>query len=259
MRRIVITGGNSGMGKEAVIEFLKNGDKVVFTSRSTERSLEMLDELKEYVDNGSLHFCCCDSSKADDVKRLVDFVNERIGGCDVLVNSAAIFLGGEVHNMDEDDYDRIMDIDVKGVFLTCKYFLPAMLEQKYGNIINISSLCGIRGGYNCAIYCAAKAAVNNLTRSMGLDYATRGIRANAICPSATATKMFLTGSTQEVIDGFNNNNPTGRISRPEEIAKLILFLASDDSAFINAQCLSIDGGLSAWTGEIRQNKSEAAR
>ena len=136
--------------------------------------------------------------------------------------------------------------------LGCRFY-------RRGVIINISSLAGIAGNYNCPIYCAAKAAVNNLTRCIGLDYGTRGIRANAVCPSATATKMFMTGSTQEVIDSFINNNPAGRISTPDEIAKLIVFLASPDASFINAQCLSIDGGLSAWSGEPRQSKTEESR
>jgi meso-butanediol dehydrogenase/(S,S)-butanediol dehydrogenase/diacetyl reductase len=152
-----------------------------------------------------------------------------------------------------------MDIDVKGVFLTCKAFLPGMLARKDGCIVNISSLAGLRGNYNCGAYCAAKAAVNNLTRSMALDYGKQGVRANTVCPSATSTDMFLTGSTQEVLDAFDNQNPMGRISSPEEIARLILFLASDNATFINGQCISIDGGLSAWAGEPRQDKTEQRR
>ena len=98
--------------------------------------------------------------------------------------------------------------------------------------------------------------MNNLTRCMALDYGTRGIRANTVCPSATQTEMFLCGSTQEVIDAFYKQTPMGRISSPDEIAKLIVFLASDDASFINGQCIFIDGGLSAWCGEPRQDKTE---
>lgn len=259
MQRIVLTGGNSGMGRETVIAFLKNGDKVTFTSRSTKASQEMMEELSEYAGKGQLFFCQCDQSKSEDVQKLVAFVDEKMGGCDVLVNNAAIFIGGEVADVPEEAYDLQMAINVKGPFLMSKYFLPQMLERGCGNIINVSSLSGKRGGYNCAVYSASKAAVNNLTRCMALDYMARGVRSNAINPSATATKMFLTGSTQEVIDGFNNNNPAGRISKPEEIADLILFLASDQSKFINGQCISIDGGLSAWTAETKQNKTEVLK
>jgi meso-butanediol dehydrogenase/(S,S)-butanediol dehydrogenase/diacetyl reductase len=259
MKRVVVTGGNAGMGRETVRSFLEQGDRVVFTSRSTEKAQKVLEEHRDAVDRGDLFFCRCDSSKAAEVEDLAAFVNEKLGGCDVLVNCAAIFIGGLIHEMSEEDFSRVMDIDVKGVFLTCKAFLPGMLARKDGCIVNISSLAGLRGNYNCGAYCAAKAAVNNLTRSMALDYGKQGVRANTVCPSATSTDMFLTGSTQEVLDAFDNQNPMGRISSPEEIARLILFLASDNAAFINGQCISIDGGLSAWAGEPRQDKTEQRR
>lgn len=259
MKRVVVTGGSSGIGRATVELFLRQGDRVVFTSRSTEKAQALLEDNREAVQKGSLFFFQCDSSQSAQVKQLVDFTREKLGGCDVLINSAAIFIGGQVHETSEEDYDLLMDIDVKGVFLTCKYFLPQMLEQGCGCLINISSLAGIRGNYNAAIYCAAKAAVNNLTRSMAMDYGTRGIRANAVCPSATRTDMFLTGSTQEVIESFCRQNPMGRIGNPGEVAQLIAFLASDDAAYINGQCISVDGGLSAWSGEPRQDKTEQRR
>ncbi|MFF2853567.1 SDR family NAD(P)-dependent oxidoreductase [Peribacillus sp. NPDC058002] len=255
-KRVVVTGGNSGIGREAVQEFLKQGDKVIFTSRSTKLADEVLSDLKEYSVSGNLFFCECDSSRVEDVRKLVQFTNEKIGGCDVLVNSAAIFIGGNLHEVDEYDFDLQMNINVKGIFLTSKYFIPQMLERKSGSIINISSLAGKLGGYNCAIYSATKAAVNNLTRSMALDYAGNGVRVNAVCPSATATKMFMTGSSAEVIEAFQRNNPSGRIGKPKEIVDLIIFLASEKSSYITGQCISIDGGLSAWSAEVRQDKLE---
>lgn len=259
MKRIVVTGGNAGMGRETVRLFLEQGDKVVFTARSTEKARKVLESHKDAVERGDLYFCRCDSANAAEVSALADFVKEKLGGCDVLVNCAAIFIGGQVHEMSEADFSLVMDIDVKGVFLTSKAFLPGMLAQGSGCLLSVSSLGGVRGNYNCAAYCAAKAAVNNLTRAMALDYGRQGIRANTVCPSATATDMFLSGSTQTVIEAFYSQNPSGRISRPEEIAKLLVFLASDDAAFINGQCISIDGGLSAWAGEPRQDKTETRR
>lgn len=256
MKRIVVTGGNSGMGREAVQKFLEQGDKVVFTSRSSQLAEQMLRELHPYVEENALYFFQCDSSKSDEVKALVSFTHDKIGGCDVLVNSAGIFIGGEVHAASEEDFDLQMNVNVKGIFLTCKYFIPGMLEQKNGCIINVSSVCGIRGGYNCAGYSASKAAVNNLTRSMALDYMKNGIRVNAVCPSATETKMFMTGTTQEVLDIFTGGNPAGRIGTPGEVADLIQFLASDKASYINGSCITIDGGLTAWTGEGRQDKTE---
>lgn len=256
MKRVVVTGGNSGMGREAVRKFLEQGDKVVFTSRSTGLAEELLKDFNSYAENNALYFFRCDSSKSEDVQALVAFTKDKIGGCDVLVNSAGIFIGGEVHTASEEDFDLQMNVNVKGIFLASKFFLPEMIERKNGCIINVSSICGIRGGYNCAGYSASKAAVNNLTRSMALDYMRRGIRVNAVCPSATETKMFMTGTTQDVMDIFTGGNPSGRIGTPDEVADLIVFLASDKAAYINGACISIDGGLSAWTGEGRQDKTE---
>ena len=259
MKRVVVTGGNAGMGRECVRLFLEQGDRVVFTSRSTEKAQKVLQAHAGAAESGQLQFFRCDSSSAADVAQLEAFTCETLGGCDVLVNCAAIFIGGQVHEISEADYDLLMSIDVKGVFLTCRAFLPGMLAQKNGSIINISSLAGLRGNYNAAIYCAAKAAVNNLTRAMAMDYGKSGVRANCVCPSATGTEMFFGGSSQQVVDAFNNQNPMGRIGQPEEIAKLIRFLASDDAQYINGQCICIDGGLSAWAGEPRQDKSEERR
>jgi len=255
-KRIVVTGGNSGIGRQAVQKFLEQGDKVVFTSRTTDLAGKMLNELKAYEENGKLYFCQCDAGKLEDVLTLVAFTNDKIGGCDVLVNNAAVFIGGEVHEVPEDDFDLQMNINVKGVFMASKYFLPGMLERKSGCIINISSLAGKRGGYNMPVYCASKAAVNNLTRCMALDYMSKGIRVNAVCPSATKTKMFLTGTTQEVFDGFSNSNPSKRVGEPSEVADLIVFLASEKATYINGACISVDGGLAAWNGEWRQDKTK---
>jgi meso-butanediol dehydrogenase / (S,S)-butanediol dehydrogenase / diacetyl reductase len=255
-KRIVITGGNSGIGRQAVEKFLEQGDKVVFTSRTTDLAEKMLHELKVYTENGKLYFLQCDSGKLEDVLALVAFANDKIGGCDVLVNNAAIFIGGEVHEVPEDDFDAQMNVNVKGVFMTSKYFLPGMLERKSGKIINISSLAGKRGGYNMPVYCATKAAVNNLTRCMALDYMSKGITVNAVCPSATKTKMFMTGTSQRVFDAYSNGNPSKRIGEPSEVADLILFLASGKADYINGECISVDGGLHAWNGEWRQDKRE---
>lgn len=259
MRRIVVTGGNAGMGRKIVEKLLSQGDHVVFTARSCEKAQAVLRDNAEFAQNGALWFYQCDSSKSEQVQALAQFVERTMGGCDVLINCAAIFIGGMVHEVTEEDFDRIMDIDVKGVFLTCRAFLPQMLAQKNGCILNISSLAGIRGNYNAAAYCAAKAAVNNLTRCMALDYGKQGVRANTICPSATRTEMFLGGSTQEVIDAFNTQNPSGRIGEPDEIAELAAFLVSDAAKYINGQCISMDGGLSCWCGEPRQDKTEVRR
>ena len=179
-----------------------------------------------------------------------------MGKCDVLVNNAAICLNGMVHETSMEDFDYQFGINFRGVFHACKCFLPDMIEQRSGCIISIASDAGRGGSYNLAVYAATKAAVINLSQSMAIDYAQYGIRVNCICPTATASPMFLTDQTDDVMKLFIDNNPSGRLGEPSEIADAIVFLASDKAEFIRGQVLSVDGGLSAWCGEPRQHKGQ---
>ncbi len=251
-RNIVITGGSKGIGKAIVDAFLHEGDRVVFTARSDSDAQRVLEEKKEETAAGRLFFCKSDVSDEEDVKRLAQFTHKQLGTCDVLINNAAIFRGGNVHESGAEDFDAQFAVNVRGVFLTCKYFIPQMLEKKAGNIINIASLAGLNGGYNMAIYSATKAAVIGLTRSMAMDYSRFGVRVNGICPSATMTEMFLSGTAEPVVELYKNNNPSRRLGLPSEIADAAIFLASDKSSYMAGQMLSVDGGLSAWNGEACQ-------
>ncbi|MGD9290351.1 MAG: SDR family oxidoreductase, partial [Desulfobacterales bacterium] len=143
-----------------------------------------------------------------------------------------------------------------GIYLMCRHFLPQMLAKGKGAVINNSSVSGLRGEYNMAAYTATKGAVSNLTRSMALDYADQGIRVNCVCPSATRTPMFLTGSTDEIIEAFNAVFPPRRVGEPEEVANLIVFLASDEASFLNGLNVPVDGGLLSHSGQPRQMKEE---
>lgn len=253
-RRIVITGGSFGMGRATAEAFLKEGDKVLFTARRTEKAEEFLRDYQEYVDAGKLFFLQSDISRDEDVLHLAEYAKEVLGGCDVLVNNAAVALGGLVHETDMEVFDYQFNINFRGQFLACKCFLPGMLEQKSGCIINMASDAGIRGSYNLAVYAATKAAMISLTRSMALDYGADGIRVNCICPSATQTPMFLDGQREDIIQLFIENNPAGRLGKAEDIANTIVFLASDKADYIRGQIISVDGGLSAWCGEARQTR-----
>ena len=253
-KNIVVTGGSFGIGRATVEAFLAEGDRVIFTARNEEKANGFLMDAKDFVREGKLHFLKCDNGLEEDIKKLALYVHEKFGYCDVLVNNAAVYKGGMVHENTAEDFDFQFGINVRGVFLTCKYFLTKMIERRSGNIVNISSLAGLRGEYNMAIYAATKAALVSLTRSMGLDYARYGIRVNGICPSATATPMFLTGTIEEQLNIWKNNNPTGRIGEASDIAPVVVFLASDNASYINAQLISVDGGLSSWSGEPRQDR-----
>lgn len=251
-RNVVITGGSKGIGKAIIDAFLNEGDRVIFTARSESDAEKVLKEKKEEHASGRLFFLKSDVSKEDDVIELVDYSQKQIGACDILINNAAIFHGGNIHQNSMEEYDTLFAVNVRGVFLTCKYFIPQMLEKKAGNVINIASLAGLNGGYNMAIYSATKAAVIGMTRSMAMDYTRYGVRVNGICPSATMTEMFLNGNDEAVIELFKNNNPARRLGLPKEIADAAVFLASGKASYMSGQMLSVDGGLSAWNGEACQ-------
>lgn len=253
-KRVVVTGGSSGIGKASVEKFLKNGCLVVAASRSEVNGGSLLAELDAYVKSGKLFFLSCDVSREADVLKLVDFANEKIGGCDWLINVAGVFKGGMIHELSEEDWDASFDLNVKAVFFTSKHFIPQMLKRRYGSIVNVASVHGLLGAYNAPAYDASKAAVVNLTRAMALDYAAYGIRINAVCPGATATPMFMNGSTPEVIQAFENAIPAKRIAKPEEVAEAVVFMASDSASMILGASLVVDGGISANCGEPKQDK-----
>jgi meso-butanediol dehydrogenase / (S,S)-butanediol dehydrogenase / diacetyl reductase len=253
-KKVVVTGGSSGIGKATVEKLLSQGCKVIAVGRSAESGKILLDEYKSYAAEGKLHFFSCDVSKEHEVKSLVEFANEKIGGCDWLINVAGTFKGGMVHELDVQDWDACFDVNVKAVFFTSKHFLPQMMKRRYGSIVNVASIHGILGAYNASAYDASKGAVVNLSRAMALDYAAYGIRVNCVCPGATATPMFINGSTQEVIHAFENAIPAKRIAKPDEVANAIVFMASDQASMIVGAVLPVDGGLSANTGEPKQDK-----
>lgn len=250
MRNIVVTGGSQGIGKAITKAFLAEGDQVLFTSRHAEPAEKFMEEMQ----SDRLYYLNGDSSTDEGARALAEYAAKTMGGCDVLVNNAAVFIGGNVLSMSMADFDKLFSIDVRGVFLLCKNFLPGMIEKKSGNIINIASCAGLGGAYNMTAYSMAKAAIVSLTQNLALDYGRLGIRANGICPSATTTEMFYTGNPQEVVDLFVNNNPMGRLGKPEEIADAAVYLASDKASYVNGQLLSVDGGLSSWNGEAKQDR-----
>lgn len=255
-KTVVITGGTSGIGEATVKLFVQRGANVVFTGTNEAKGKRVSEEVKKLSVPGKALFFESDVSKEEDVKALVEFVNKEFGDCDVLCNNAGIFIGGAIHETDLESWERLMAVNVRGVYLASRYFLRQMLKNRCGVIINTSSVSGLAGEYNMAAYTATKGAVSNLTRSMALDYANQGIRVNAVCPGATRTPMFMTGSTEAVLTAFNKVSPPNRIGEPEEVAQVIVFLASDDASFLNGLNVPVDGGIMAHTGQPRQAKEE---
>jgi meso-butanediol dehydrogenase/(S,S)-butanediol dehydrogenase/diacetyl reductase len=250
---VVVTGGNSGMGKEAVKLFVEQGAIVIFTgSKADERSEALLAELA--AGPGKAVFKPFDVADESACQALAQYVEKEYGRIDVLCNNAGTFAGGMIHETDTETWDRLFAVNTSGVYYMCKHFIPMMRRQQKGAVVNTASVSGLLGEYNMAAYSATKGAVVNLTRSMALDYADEGIRINSVCPGATYTPMFMTGSTPEIIQSFEACFPPKRAGKPEEVAQAILFLASSKASFINGQNLPVEGGLSAHTGQPRQDK-----
>jgi meso-butanediol dehydrogenase/(S,S)-butanediol dehydrogenase/diacetyl reductase len=247
----VITGGTSGIGKATVLRFVEEGAKVVYCGRRSDKGLELQKEIEAAGYPGKALFFNCDVSNEDEVKAMADFVKSKFGNCEVLFNNAGIHQAGKLHETKPADWDRIMNIDLRGAYLVCYYFLPQMLEKKYGTIINMSSVSGLLGDTEMVAYNTAKGAITNMTRCMALDYATDGIRVNAVCPGITRSEIVENTftSVQGAEEKFKQAYPVHYIAEAVEIANAVVFLASRKCDFINGVNLPIDGGITAHTGQ----------
>ena len=188
----------------------------------------------------------CDVRSEADVKRLRDEVTARRGAPSLLVNVAGVFFEHRITELAVDDWDLILDTNLKGTFLTCKTFLPAMIAAGSGCIVNIASTAGIRGGHTRAAYCAAKAGVVNLTRSLALDHGGDGVRICCVCPGLIDTPMadWIT-SRPDALREFEEGVPARRIGTVEDIAGAVSFLASADASYAHGSVLVVDGGVTA--------------
>ena len=243
-RAALITGGNRGIGLATAKLFAKEGVQVMLLGR---------DQVKGEHEAGLIpnaKFIQGDVTRTEDCQRAVDESIKTFGGLDVLVNCAGIvYRNRTVEQTTEDEWDATFDVNVKGTFLMCKYAMPALRERK-GCIVNLSSYVGMVGFRGASAYAASKAAIINLTRSMALDHAREGVRVNAVCPGSVDTEMIHAawknfGDVEEAQRLWAEKHPLGRIAQPEEIARTILFLASDDASFITGTALAVDGGILA--------------
>jgi NAD(P)-dependent dehydrogenase (short-subunit alcohol dehydrogenase family) len=233
----LVTGGTSGIGKEIVKELLDKGCKVITCYHSNEEALE---ETKKEMNNENLLIVKCDVSNEDDVINMFNIVKERYGKLDYLVNNAGTFIDNFIKDFNTDDFKKVLDVNLIGKFMCTKYAYPLMNEG--GSIVNISSHLGIIPCEESPAYCAAAAAIINLTKATALEYADKKIRANSICPAFTLTPLSIRGWKPEEIEEKLKETPLGRLATPEDTAKLCLFLLSDDSSFITGENISINGG-----------------
>ncbi len=244
----IVTDGAAGIGKAICEVFAENGATVLVSDIDEENGVKTLGKVKEHSPNSL--FIKADVSKEKDMKNLIETAIEKFGKIDIMVNNAGIHHMGPITELTEDTIDRLMNVNVKGTIWGMKHSIPHMLKNKGGVIINLSSMSGVIGHPNVALYCATKGAILQLTKSVALEYATKGIRVNALCPGTIDTNIprNLAKNSENpdaVIQTFIDAEPMKRLGTPEEIAKGALFLASDDSSFMTGACLMIDGGFTA--------------
>lgn len=238
----VITGGASGIGEATSKLFAKEGAKVVIADYS-DAGQSLADEMT--AQGYSAMFIKVDVSKEDEIERMVAKTVSAYGKLDILFANAGIGDIAPAHELTLDQWQRMIDINLTGVFLSNKHAIKQMLSQKTGgSIINNASILGHVGQPNITSYTAAKGGVVNMTRSLGVTYAKEGIRVNAVCPGYIKTPL-LSSSPQEMLDHLQSLHPIGRLGEAEEIAKAVLFLASDDASFVVGANLLVDGGYTA--------------
>jgi NAD(P)-dependent dehydrogenase (short-subunit alcohol dehydrogenase family) len=241
----LITGGTSGIGEATALLLAKEGAKVSVTGRNPERGRAVAEKITNY--GGTAIFVQTDVRSAADCNRAVEQTLNAFKSLDILFNNAGVFYPHTVVECTEEEWDLQLDINLKGTFLVSKAVLPHMVKRRRGVIINNSSGWGLAGGDSAVAYCASKGGVVLLTKAMAIDHGPQGIRVNCICPGDVDTPMLpedarMRGLNWEDYLAGCAKRPLGRIGTPEEIAKAVLFLASDDSSFMTGAALVVDGG-----------------
>ena len=242
----LVTGGGSGIGRAAALACATEGAKVVIADILTEGSEETVEMIKK--SGGQALFFKTDVSRAEEVEALIKNAVGTYGRLDCAFNNAGIGGGASVtHRADEDHWDRLMNINLKGVWLCMKYEIPQMLEQGGGAIVNTSSVAGLVGMMRTPAYVATKHGVIGLTKTAALEYAAAGIRINAVCPGVIRTPLIdrNVATHPPLAEHYRNMHPMGRLGEPEEIAEAAVWLLSDAASFVTGHAMAVDGGLVA--------------
>jgi NAD(P)-dependent dehydrogenase (short-subunit alcohol dehydrogenase family) len=242
----IVTGSGSGIGRATAQLFSKEGAKVTVLDRDKAAGEETVALIR--AAGGDAAFSMADVSKASDLKKAVETTVERYGKLNVLVNNAAIQVLAKLVDTSEEDWDRVHSVNLKGVFLGCKFAIPAMLQAGGGAIVNMASVLGFVGDPDLAAYCAAKGGVIALTRVAALTYGPQGIRVNCICPGDVETPLVQDyfekdADSKALREMVYSKYALRRIAAPEEIAKAALFLASEESSFVTGSTMVVDGAL----------------
>lgn len=242
MKTAIVTGGSRGIGAAIAIALAKDGINVAFTyEKNSEKSQSIVKEIKK---NGGNAICYkVDQRNREEIHDFVETVGKKFGGIHILVNNAAIAQKKDFAEITDDDWEKIMNTNLRGPFIFCQNVLPYMVKTGWGRIINIGSIGGQWGGINQVHYAIAKAGLFNLTRSVAKIYSKNGITANSVSPGIVNTDMV-----NKELNIFSDietlkSIPLGRIASPEEIAHVVAFLASDNAGYITGQTINVNGGM----------------
>lgn len=250
----IVAGGALGIGRAAARKLAAEGASVVICSDREDQVERTVEELRG--EDLEVRGTRADVTSSADMRSLVDFAVDHYGGVDVLVNSAGVQRYGTVVETEEEVWDEVLDVNLKGIYLASRHAIPQMRKRGGGAIVNLSSVQAFASQRGVAAYTASKGAINALTRAMALDHAQENIRVNAVCPASVDTPMLRWSanlfkgdkSVEETLEEWGRMHPLGRVARAEEVAEVIAFLASPGSSFVTGGEYKVDGGMLAALG-----------
>lgn len=240
----LITGASSGIGRATAVKFAAEGSRVAVVARRAQVLNEVAKEIE--AAGGAVKAIAADVTKEAEIERVVSETVAAFGGIDVVVNAAGIIANGTIENTTLADWDYMFDVNVRGPFYLIQRAMPYLIERK-GNVVNVSSVTGIRAFPGILAYCSSKAALDQLTHCVALEMASKGVRVNAVDPGVVVTSLHRTGGMNDeayaaFLERSKTTHPLGRVGKPEEVAELIFFLASSKAGWITGGSYSIDGG-----------------